>query len=323
VKRIFLFLIIFFALFAKTKVEVFDAYEDSKKTTNLYGLGIEYQSPSYKDTAFIEFKFRSIQDDDNESINSLEKAYIGLVDNSHHLKFGRFYLDSPFLNKDNFLAIPYSFKGLNYYYEDIFSFGVIDSVKVPLSNKFEKLEDKISFIGVKLKENNTKLNIYHYQTKPYNLTYIKIYGFLEDKQIGGKLLLGYERVQTSDKNFKIDSARVGIKKGSFGVIVAYLKNQEDSTTLSPVYFGKSTLFTHGYFNEDFSNQACVTSLRFKYDFLQDFFIRYIHNETTFKDKKVIKSNMVDLDYKNKNILFQLLYEKNEDTYLRANVNFFF
>jgi hypothetical protein len=178
-------------------------------------------------------------------------------------------------------------------------------------------------MGIKLKENNTKLDIYYYQAKPYNLTYIKMYGFLEDKQIGGKLLLGYERVQTSDKNFKIDSARAGIKKGSFGVIVAYLKNQEDSIKLSPVYFGKSTLFTYGYFNEDFSNQACVTSLRFKYDFLQNFFIRYIHNETTFKDKKAIKSNMIDLDYKSKNTVFQLLYEKNEDKYLRANINFFF
>ena len=101
-KKVFLFLLIFFTLFAKTKIEVFDIYEDNKKTTNLYGLGVEYQSPSYKDTAFIGFKFRSIQDDGNESINSLEKAYIGLVDNAHHLKFGRFYLNSPFLNKDNF-----------------------------------------------------------------------------------------------------------------------------------------------------------------------------------------------------------------------------
>ena len=310
-KKIITLICLIIFLEAKTEVEVFDIYKKlENKKQNIYGLSLEYKSRTYKDAMYVDIKFSSISDDGNISFESLQKAYIGFVDRKHLLKMGRFYLDTPFLNKNSTAFLPYSFKGVSYFYDHMINIAEITHIKKPLSNQFEKPDKKIDFIGLRLPYKSSKLTLYHYEANPFNLNFIKLAGSLRDKKIPGKALFGYEYVNTSDNQFDIHCIKLGLKKQKLGIIMAYLQNNNNTEKQTPLYSGKTKLFVSNIFEDDFSNRAKIYSARLKYDISQNFYFKYIYNTIHYQNKQNAYINGIALKLNHNNIIFDILYESN-------------
>lgn len=285
---------------------------------------------------FLDFKLLSVNpvevqensgasllfDEEGKSIDSLIGAYVGMREGSNLLKIGRHELNTPLLNGDGTLLLPYAYKGWSYLWDNRdgnkITLGQVDALKAPDARFFSgfspggDISRGVSYLGFEEQgESGLGARLYLYRgealydaffleaTDTYPVgaaTVLSGVQYVKTAKNGQGTAMDFSRKEGGD-DVELMAARLGFKYDIVGLLVAYSVNNGDDG-LGRAYGGYADLFTTTMITDMPSyGGPATTSVRFKFDWFDNASTRLIYNTVAYREKfhPEIPSNMTD-DY---------------------------